>query len=360
MLIIPQISFSSEAFLRGMAADTMIQVNYRDDADVLREESIVAHMAILAKSPYFLRLLAQQATMPGAIPSTFLLRLDLSMVRNALASFQALLAYLYTGQLEVNAENAEGLILLAGLYELPSIETQARAQIASLYASLLASVLSTSSLADGLAQNAAYAKSSPFGGLDVPSPVLTPPDSSYIGSERSRTSSVSSSSSAVSVDTASSHSSTSPSASNDSKHTDVMVPSFEKEGWSRNKKYIETLPGKGYRCTVCQKTYGRYNSVSYHVTIYHRNPPIKCDEPGCAFTTREARYIHFHKFYKHGHALPDSIDIGSRRCRFPSCSHVSKSPAMLEKHIARHAEGLDVNEPSAKAQPKRGRRRASE
>lgn len=35
--------------------------------------------------------------------------------------------------------------------------------------------------------------------------------------------------------------------------------------------------------------YGRYNSVSYHVTIYHRNPPIKCGIPGCDFTTREAR-----------------------------------------------------------------------
>ncbi|KAH7708411.1 Protein F10B5.3 [Aphelenchoides avenae] len=360
MLISPQMSFSSDAFLRGMAADTVIQVNYRDDAGVLREESIVAHMIVLAKSPYFLQLLAQQATMPSAAPSAFLLRLDLSMVRNTLASFQALLVYLYTGQLEVNAENAEGLVLLARLYELPSLETQARAQIASLYASLLASVLSTSSLADGLAHNTAYAETSPFGGLDVPSPVLTPPESVHVGSERSRTSSVSSSSSAVSVDTASSHSSMSPNASNDSKHTDVMVPSFEKEGWSRNKKYIETLPGKGYRCTVCQKTYGRYNSVSYHVTIYHRNPPIKCDELGCGFTTREARYIHFHKFYKHGHALPDSIDIGSRRCRFPSCSHVSKSPAMLEKHIARHAEGLDANETSANAQPKRGRRRASE
>ncbi|VDK55281.1 unnamed protein product [Gongylonema pulchrum] len=63
-------------------------------------------------------------------------------------------------------------------------------------------------------------------------------------------------------------------------------------------------------CTVCHKIYGRYNSVSYHVTIYHRNPPIRCDEEGCQFSTREARYIHFHKFYRHRIPLPESIDLG--------------------------------------------------
>lgn len=63
-------------------------------------------------------------------------------------------------------------------------------------------------------------------------------------------------------------------------------------------------------CTVCQKVYGRYNSVSYHVTIYHRNPPIRCDEEGCKFSTREARYIHFHKFYRHRIPLPENIDLG--------------------------------------------------
>lgn len=63
-------------------------------------------------------------------------------------------------------------------------------------------------------------------------------------------------------------------------------------------------------CTVCHKVYGRYNSVSYHVTIYHRNPPIRCDEEGCQFSTREARYIHFHKFYRHRIPLPESIDLG--------------------------------------------------
>ena len=45
-------------------------------------------------------------------------------------------------------------------------------------------------------------------------------------------------------------------------------------GWCRNKKYIEKVAA-GFMCTVCRKIYGRYNSVSYHVTIYHRNPPIK-------------------------------------------------------------------------------------
>ncbi|CAJ0963390.1 unnamed protein product, partial [Mesorhabditis belari] len=119
-------------------------------------------------------------------------------------------------------------------------------------------------------------------------------------------------------------------------HSDVIVPSTEKEGWCRNKKYIEKVDA-GYMCTVCKKVYGRYNSVSYHVTIYHRNPPIRCEQPGCTFTTREARYIHFHKYYRHHIPLPDNIDLGSRKC--PFCRHVSKSPAMLEKHIARHVPG---------------------
>ncbi|EYC12347.1 hypothetical protein Y032_0047g1430 [Ancylostoma ceylanicum] len=88
---------------------------------------------------------------------------------------------------------------------------------------------------------------------------------------------------------------------------DVIIPSTDKEGWCRNKKYIEKTDA-GFMCMVCKKIYGRYNSVSYHVTIYHRNPPIKCDLPGCQFTTREARYIHFHKYYRHGIALPQSID----------------------------------------------------
>uniref|UniRef100_A0A914ZT78 BTB domain-containing protein n=2 Tax=Parascaris univalens TaxID=6257 RepID=A0A914ZT78_PARUN len=114
---------------------------------------------------------------------------------------------------------------------------------------------------------------------------------------------------------------------------DIIVPSSDREGWCRNKKYIERV-ANGFMCTVCRKVYGRYNSVSYHVTIYHRNPPIKCDEEGCQFSTREARYIHFHKFYRHRIPLPDSIDLGSRKC--PFCRHISKSPAMLEKHISRH------------------------
>ncbi|EJW83086.1 hypothetical protein WUBG_06005, partial [Wuchereria bancrofti] len=99
--------------------------------------------------------------------------------------------------------------------------------------------------------------------------------------------------------------------SNDSREqkSEVIIPSSEREGWCRNKKYIERVPS-GYMCTVCQKVYGRYNSVSYHVTIYHRNPPIRCDEEGCKFSTREARYIHFHKFYRHRIPLPENIDLG--------------------------------------------------
>lgn len=53
------------------------------------------------------------------------------------------------------------------------------------------------------------------------------------------------------------------------------VPSIDDvAGWCRNKKYIEKVDS-GFMCTVCRKIYGRYNSVSYHVTIYHRNPPIR-------------------------------------------------------------------------------------
>uniref|UniRef100_A0AC35U3D1 C2H2-type domain-containing protein n=1 Tax=Rhabditophanes sp. KR3021 TaxID=114890 RepID=A0AC35U3D1_9BILA len=116
-------------------------------------------------------------------------------------------------------------------------------------------------------------------------------------------------------------------------HNEAIVPSDDNEGWCRNKKYIQRVDN-GYMCIVCKKVYGRYNSVSYHVTIYHRNPPIQCTEEGCAFSTREARYIHFHKYYRHGIALPQTIDLESRKC--PFCRHVSKSPAMLEKHISRH------------------------
>ncbi|VDK76812.1 unnamed protein product [Onchocerca ochengi] len=122
------------------------------------------------------------------------------------------------------------------------------------------------------------------------------------------------------------------------RYNEVILPSNDKEGWCRNKKYIEQV-ADGYMCTVCQKVYGRYNSVSYHVTIYHRNSPIKCDEKGCPFRTREARYIHFHKYYRHHIPLPDNIDLGSRKC--PFCRHVSKSPAMLEKHIRRHVQDVD-------------------
>uniref|UniRef100_A0A915PHP5 BTB domain-containing protein n=1 Tax=Setaria digitata TaxID=48799 RepID=A0A915PHP5_9BILA len=120
----------------------------------------------------------------------------------------------------------------------------------------------------------------------------------------------------------------------DLKH-ELIIPSSEREGWCRNKKYIERVQ-TGYMCTVCRKVYGRYNSVSYHVTIYHRNPPIRCDEEGCKFSTREARYIHFHKFYRHHIPLPENIDLGSRKCVL--CRHISKSPAMLEKHISRHLQ----------------------
>uniref|UniRef100_A0A915IS41 Uncharacterized protein n=1 Tax=Romanomermis culicivorax TaxID=13658 RepID=A0A915IS41_ROMCU len=108
----------------------------------------------------------------------------------------------------------------------------------------------------------------------------------------------------------------------------------DRDGWCRNKKYIKKTANGHFQCVLCEKTYGRYNSVSYHVTIYHRNPPIVCDHTGCNFQTREARYIHFHKFYRHDVPLPSNIDLDARRC--PYCRHVAKSPAMLDKHMKRH------------------------
>ncbi|VDM13162.1 unnamed protein product [Wuchereria bancrofti] len=141
-----------------------------------------------------------------------------------------------------------------------------------------------------------------------------------------------------SIVTSSKESSSMVQTGNAERFNELLLPSSDKEGWCRNKKYIEQV-ANGYMCTVCHKVYGRYNSVSYHVTIYHRNSPIKCDEKGCPFRTREARYIHFHKYYRHHIPLPDNIDLGSRKC--PFCRHVSKSPAMLEKHISRHVQDVD-------------------
>uniref|UniRef100_A0A1I8EPM1 BTB domain-containing protein n=1 Tax=Wuchereria bancrofti TaxID=6293 RepID=A0A1I8EPM1_WUCBA len=131
--------------------------------------------------------------------------------------------------------------------------------------------------------------------------------------------------------------------SNDSREqkSEVIIPSSEREGWCRNKKYIERVPS-GYMCTVCQKVYGRYNSVSYHVTIYHRNPPIRCDEEGCKFSTREARYIHFHKFYRHRIPLPENIDLGKllmviKKLDFEISKSHSKSTYIKESRNAGEA-----------------------
>ncbi|CEF63982.2 Zinc finger, C2H2 domain and Zinc finger, C2H2-like domain-containing protein [Strongyloides ratti] len=114
---------------------------------------------------------------------------------------------------------------------------------------------------------------------------------------------------------------------------DVSLPNINEEGWCRNKKYIEKIDDN-YMCKICKKQYSRYNSVSYHVTTYHRNPKIECNEPGCKFSTREARYIHFHKYYRHNIPLPDSVDLANLTCHY--CGHVAKSPKMVEKHLRKH------------------------
>uniref|UniRef100_A0A0K0E9T9 C2H2-type domain-containing protein n=1 Tax=Strongyloides stercoralis TaxID=6248 RepID=A0A0K0E9T9_STRER len=114
---------------------------------------------------------------------------------------------------------------------------------------------------------------------------------------------------------------------------DIDLPNINEEGWCRNKKYIEKIQDY-FMCKICKKQYSRYNSVSYHVTTYHRNPKIECSEPGCKFSTREARYIHFHKYYRHHIPLPDSVDLTNLTCHY--CGHVAKSPKMVEKHLKKH------------------------
>uniref|UniRef100_A0AC34R4R2 C2H2-type domain-containing protein n=2 Tax=Panagrolaimus sp. JU765 TaxID=591449 RepID=A0AC34R4R2_9BILA len=249
------------------------------------------------------------------------------MIPDGIKNFKVLLDIMY-GQSHVSDyKNNENLILLAQLLQYPEMEEQLRepsnpmyfpipaasngSQLYNLYSNyFLQNQLS--SLISGLPQA--------FLPLQTPLPNPKMADLLAAGTNRLSTP----------VETAR----VAP-PSPDSENGDQLIVSNDKEGWCRNKKYIETVD-KGYRCTVCRKVYGRYNSVSYHVTIYHRNPPIRCGVEGCPFTTREARYIHFHKYYRHGIKLPGSIDLASRKC--PFCRHISKSPAMLEKHICRHVQ----------------------
>ncbi|CAD5216001.1 unnamed protein product [Bursaphelenchus xylophilus] len=343
--------------------DCCIRILFLDDDKNLKEEPVYAHRQVLAKSPYLFALLQQSSLLS---PSNF--SLDLSLIERPVDSFKTILAYLYTGQLADCGVSQQSLHFLARLLQLPGLqrhfsfkemsdcpskpEPQDSAdtpdlnplQLPTLHPALCAAYLSllqnqqNAQLLQGFLQQAqanmqllasqAHPRSSIF--PPTPKPVTPLTEMRISESEQSEAPSV-----ASSCSTGSNNPPSVPSSSPTDNLNDILVPSNEKEGWCRNKKYIQTVQ-KGYRCTVCNKVYGRYNSVSYHVTIYHRNPPIKCEEQGCQFTTREARYIHFHKYYRHGVPLPESIDLASRKCPFFSCKHVSKSPAMLDKHINRH------------------------
>ncbi|VDM60656.1 unnamed protein product [Angiostrongylus costaricensis] len=246
----------------------------------ITDESVMAHKLVLSSaSTQFRNLLANRQPEESVVK----IDVDLREIPNSINAFKAMLNGLYTGELNYTQADHAEILAVARHCQVPTIESK-----------LLAVSQDSNSLTALLSQPefSIIALSPPISTEESSSPIATP-----------------------------------------TVFNEKIIPNDDKEGWCRNKKYIEKVEG-GFMCTVCRKIYGRYNSVSYHVTIYHRNPPIRCDEAGCQFSTREARYIHFHKYYRHHIPLPDSIDLGSRKC--PFCRHVSKSPAMLEKHIARH------------------------
>jgi hypothetical protein len=340
-------SNTPQMFLPSSGFDCTIKVMYTDDeSHKSKEEVILSHKQILAKSGFFRQQLLTTLT---NFQSQFFI--DLTMIPDALNNFRTLLMFLYTGNINTVNSNNETLLNLVKLLQVPELEEQLRALCEAKATSNsnsnnfpFSSIIST--MANSIAQNsdptqsqlcnlyaqyflqaqlASSSSSPPNFGMslnsmtpNLPSPLEANDAASF---DRSPTDSASML-----------FPSTTPPESDTS---DQLIVSNDKEGWCRNKKYIETVPN-GYRCTVCRKVYGRYNSVSYHVTIYHRNPPIRCGVEGCPFTTREARYIHFHKYYRHGIKLPESIDLASRKCGY--CRHISKSPAMLEKHICRHVQ----------------------
>jgi hypothetical protein len=337
-----------QMFLQNCGYDSTVKVMYNDDeSHKLKEDIIFSHKSILSKSGFF-----RQQILSNFQQSQFFI--DLSMIPDALNNFRNLIMFLYTGNINFVNLNNEAILNLAKLLQIPELEEQLRSlskaktnsnnnnvlnslmanvvaqnydsstqsQLCNLYAQYFLQNQLSSSSSSSSPPNFSLSSATP----NLPSPLEANDAASIASLDRSPT------------DSASMifPSSTPP----ESESNDQLIVSNDKEGWCRNKKYIETVPN-GYRCTVCRKVYGRYNSVSYHVTIYHRNPPIRCGVEGCPFTTREARYIHFHKYYRHGIKLPESIDLASRKC--PYCRHISKSPAMLEKHICRHVQDCFKN-----------------
>ncbi|KAH7695333.1 Protein F10B5.3 [Aphelenchoides avenae] len=381
-------SNSSDALSSALPPfDAVVKVAYtatNELASIIQEEIVPAHKVVLCKSPYFRQLI--QPTCTGE-PSTcqsstsgppILLDLDIRALKDGLGAFKACLSYLYGGPLDVSLVDAQSLRYLAKLFELSSLEAEIQSALsvndkvsdvqqisASMFPHAVLAVSSpclqnqlsielTQSFCLQMQSFVAHHQLPQFDGFSgfptsLPSPSSFPSFDGLAPGLQALTQAFANAISGPSVDTAKQESLHKPelgspcsSAATNSKDA-IPIPSDDEDGWCRNKKYIENT-GKGFRCTVCNKVYTRYNSVSYHVTIYHRNPPIRCDVDGCHFATREARYIHFHKYYKHGTPLPDIIDTTTRKCPLGSCGHVSKSPAMVEKHLVRHvAESLQAD-----------------
>ncbi|VIO93503.1 Zinc finger, C2H2 type family protein [Brugia malayi] len=300
------------------------------------EEQILANKFLLAFFSLHIRELILNGAYSidrnnGILQNIPTIELHLGTTANAGQAFRIILRYLYTGVLSFGTVHPFQVLQVSRICQIPMVEMQV-AEFLKLFLSIHF---------DGsncfIRQHNAMAPNSNLTNLIKQRHCLSIP----MKKEIQKSSKICAENDLINNETlvaSSKESSSTVQTGNAERFNELLLPSSDKEGWCRNKKYIEQV-ANGYMCTVCHKVYGRYNSVSYHVTIYHRNSPIKCDEKGCPFRTREARYIHFHKYYRHHIPLPDNIDLGSRKC--PFCRHVSKSPAMLEKHISRHVQDVD-------------------
>uniref|UniRef100_A0A1I7UR45 BTB domain-containing protein n=1 Tax=Caenorhabditis tropicalis TaxID=1561998 RepID=A0A1I7UR45_9PELO len=294
--------------LMNTGFDVKIEIRYTVEEDKIEEETVFAHRLVLSTySPVLQQLLNDTESTD--------IKLDLSSLTNSLAAFKVVLQALYTGDVKLTSGvTANEVLAVSNYLRITALDAKIAEAAQPLNLANLLPFLQypQQPQLQNYLTNMINIWSNPFFSALLGGFPPAPSDTDRTQSEGS-----------------------SPRANSTATPPDLekIVPNDDKEGWCRNKKYIEKVDG-GFMCTVCRKIYGRYNSVSYHVTIYHRNPPIKCEENGCNFSTREARYIHFHKYYRHHIPLPENIDLGSRKC--PFCRHVSKSPAMLEKHIARH------------------------
>ncbi|CAD6191771.1 unnamed protein product [Caenorhabditis auriculariae] len=318
--------------------DVVVRLRHAsEDLSEVLEEPVLTHRLVLSSySPFFRQLLAHSDEKMTSID------VDLTHLPNALHAFKSMISALYSGDVSFDKAQPSEVLAVCRACQVPSIESKVLTSSVVDVTKMVKqeTVERTQPLDLSQASNNAQdyfhamtslwlsAQSHPLMNAFFSAPFIATPTSPIVVDDAVASRAQSESQSSGSSPRA--NSVTTPPSSADN---EKIVPNDDKEGWCRNKKYIEKVEG-GFMCTVCRKIYGRYNSVSYHVTIYHRNPPIRCDENGCNFSTREARYIHFHKYYRHHTPLPENIDLGSRKC--PFCRHVSKSPAMLEKHITRH------------------------